>query len=301
MKPLIMYAAPGAGLGHLVRACAVGSALRDLGLPPRIVTHSLYAPVLRSLTGLEIDFIPSKRWVADFMAHLDYLRPSLVILDVFPWGIRGEALALAGRYPTVLMARRLKTEAYTQAAGLAWQAASPMLKRVVAAEPLNSDFSSLLLEAGADIRFLPGRIRLDAPARRPPEPVALTRLLEQGPVRLVVHSGPENEVRELIARAQEDASISDQATVIALAPRPLPRSGVPVFHYFPASVFYRQAARIVTGGGYNSLAETSLHPDKSLHLAFERRYDDQAGRVSEIPVGPENGAPEAARIIANWV
>ena len=297
----MIYAAPGAGLGHLVRACAVGSALRELGLTVRIVTHSLYAKTLGSITGLEIDFIPSAKWVAKFAAHVDYYQPSLVVLDVFPWGIRGEALALADRYPTVLMARRLNMAAYLKAANLDRDASSPLLKRIIAAEPLNPDFMSLLLEAEADIRFLPGRIRLEPPQSRLPEPADLARRLENESIRLVVHTGPENEVRELIAQARDHGSGDQHASVIAILPRALEISDIPVFHYYPASVFYSRAAKIITGGGYNSLAETAPYPGKGLHRPFDRRYDDQAGRILETPVGPENGGPEAARIIASWV
>jgi hypothetical protein len=301
MKPLVIYAAPGAGLGHLVRACGVGSALRALGLTSRIVTHSRYTNILGPLTGLNIDFIHADKWTSDFIAYVDRFRPSLVVLDVFPWGIRGEALALAGRYATVLMARRLKTKAYLEAAGLDWNASSPLLKRVIAAEPLNPDMRSLLLESDSDIRPLPGRIRLEPPRSRPPEPEALTRRLEHESVRLVVHSGPESEVRELVARARAIGSESENASVVAILPRPMDLPGLPVFHYFPASVFYSRATQVITGGGYNSLAETSPYPDKGLHLPFDRHYDDQAGRIAASPLAPENGGPEAARIIASWI
>jgi hypothetical protein len=64
---------------------------------------------------------------------------------------------------------------------------------------------------------------------------------------------------------------------------------------------YDRAFRVVTGAGYNSMADMALYPDKHLAEAFERRYDDQQGRLSGPPAGEENGRDAAAAMIDAWL
>jgi hypothetical protein len=89
--------------------------------------------------------------------------------------------------------------------------------------------------------------------------------------------------------------------VAAVLPRPLAGIPSPVWEVFPASRLYDRAHRIVTGAGYNSVAEMALRPEKHLCVPFERRYDDQAARIQEPLAGPEDGAPSAANFLASLI
>jgi hypothetical protein len=390
----ILYVAAGAGMGHLVRAGAVCVALRDEGIRGRIVTHSRYAEILRRITGLTIDEIPSQRWTQEVVPFARALSPRLVVLDTFPWGLRGEWVGceVAGlRF--AIIARGLNISSYLEAAdlklegsvhhfinaiarssslsqarrsgchcwlaqqccaqGTAGQASSgthagsrdsatgiapiegiasrrmtgkmraPLNSqeqglqerhridateylalhdtKVIVPEPLNEDYLSLLQASGAELHALHGRIRFPAEAFPAPVPAALERLLDGGKLWLVVHSGPDKEVRDLVSRARAEIAAHGSGKVAAVVPRPVNGLSCPVFSYFPAARLYGRAYRVLTGAGYNSVAEMARWKHKHVCIPFPRRYDDQEGRVREIPEQTGDGAAEAARILASWL
>ncbi|MBI5570459.1 MAG: hypothetical protein HY914_10980 [Desulfomonile tiedjei] len=390
----ILYVAAGAGMGHLVRASAVCMALRDEGVRGRIVTHSRYAEVLRGITGLTIEVIPSNRWRQDVLPFARELNPRLVVLDTFPWGLRGEWLGLERMcLRFAIIARRLNIPSYFQAAGLmcdlsaqhftntdlrssslsqaprsgchCWLAQQCFRKdparqassgthvssrdsatgtvpterigsrrvtgkmpaplnsqeqgpqqrhrtydmkqltlqgtKVIAAEPLNDDYACLLQASGAEVHALHGRIRFPSEAFPAPVPAALEQLLDSGPLWLVVHSGPDKEVRELVDRARAEITALGSGAVAAVVPRPVNGLSCPVFNYFPAARLYDRAYRVLTGAGYNSVAEIARWKNKHTCIPFPRRYDIQEGRIRETPEQCGDGTAEAARLLASWL
>ena len=205
-------------------------------------------------------------------------------------GLRGEWRNVAG-LKFVTLARRLKIDAYLRASGGRWDPASPTLRHVIACESLAADQRGLLEQGGGEIVDLPGRIRFPAEEVAPPVPGDLAAMFDRGPTWLVVHSGPLEEVKLLVGLADEDLRCRGGGQLAVVSPRPLPlRETV---EYFPASRLFAAAARIVTAAGYNSVAELSLHPQKRLCYPFERRYDDQAGRLATAD-GSTDGAAAAA-------
>ncbi|MEW5725520.1 MAG: hypothetical protein AB1896_20600 [Thermodesulfobacteriota bacterium] len=296
----ILFAAPGAGLGHLVRASAVGLALERLALKTRIVTNSPYAAGLGRLTGLTVDHLPSRRWPAQVRAYAAALKPTLVVLDAFPFGLRGEWRDPPPGLRFALLARRLKVRAYLEAAGVEWDPAAPTLERIIQIEPLGEDLLGLLALRGTDPRTLTGRIRFPAGDFPTPVPGGLAEVLDSGRAWLVVHSGPEKEVRRLWDLAAADLEKNGGGRLAAILPRETDGIPGPVFEYFPAARLYNRAFRVITGAGYNSLAEAALEPEKHLLCPFTRRYDDQAARLAGPPPGPGDGAMEAARLLAEW-
>ncbi|MEW6262549.1 MAG: hypothetical protein AB1641_05675 [Thermodesulfobacteriota bacterium] len=298
----VLYAAPGSGLGHLVRAAAVCLALARENISSRIVTHSPYAPGLARLTGLAIDFIPGNRWLRLLPDYLDWLKPELAVLDTFPWGIRGEWAPGRIRPPRlVLLARRLKVSAYLEAAGLDWPPDSPNLARIILAEPLDEDYLERLKTGGGEWRSLPGRIRFPADDFPTPLPEGLSGLMADGLCGLIVHGGAEKETAALIELARAAGKDEIDGRLAVITPRPEGRLGVPAFEYFPAARLYDRARLVVTAVGYNCLAEMAGRPEKHHCLAFPRRYDDQAGRLAGPGAGIEDGGPAAAALIAAWL
>ncbi|MFH1092022.1 MAG: hypothetical protein V1742_10690 [Pseudomonadota bacterium] len=299
-RPDVLYAAPGAGLGHLVRAAAVCRCLEAEGVRVRIVTHSRFTPGLRHLTNLKIDFIPSTAWRRSIPAYARGCQPGLVVLDTFPWGLRGEWKNVTGlRFVT--LARRLKVAGYLEAAGLGWEASSLHLARIIVSEPLTDDHLALLEASQGDLKTLPGRIRFPSHDTPIPLPSELAGMLTDDRVWLVVHSGPVPEVLRLAAKAEEDMEKNGGGRLAAILPLDPGMLPCPVFEYFPAARAYEQAFRVVTGAGYNSLADLAACPEKHVPVPFDRRYDDQAGRLTGRPAGRENGAPAAARLIMEWL
>jgi hypothetical protein len=300
----ILIAAPGAGLGHLVRACAVSVELARLGLRARIITHSIYADGLRRLTGCCIDFIPAPQWRTTVPRYVDQSMPRLVVLDTFPWGIRGEwADGTARRFRFVLLARRLNVPAYLQAAELEWNPESPTLRHVIVCEPLSRAYRELLENAGSELHVLPGRVRFPWNEFSFRVPTRLMETFGEKPTWLVVHSGPRDEVERLVELAGTDMAKRGDGQIVAVLPHGTPHAAFRSFEFFPASLLYPAAHRVVTGAGYNCIAEAGPLGEKHLCRAFSRRYDEQQDRLRELLADPVpafvNGARFAARSIAS--
>jgi hypothetical protein len=302
----ILVAAPGAGLGHLVRACAVSVELAQLGLRARIITHSIYAEGLRRLTGCSIDFIPASHWRTAVPRYVDHWVPKLVVLDTFPWGIRGEwADTTPRRFRFVLLARRLNVPAYLQASGLGWNPESPTLRHVIVCEPLSRAYRALLEDAGSELHVLPGRIRFPWIESSIRVPTRLMETLGERPTWLVVHSGPLDEVERLVELAGTDMAMRGVGQIVAILPQGTPHAAFRSFEFFPASLLYPYAHRVVTGAGYNCIAEAVPWRAKHLCHPFARRYDEQQDRLGELSADPVpasiNGAGFAAQCIASFL
>lgn len=290
----LLYVAAGAGLGHLTRACAVAWHLAALGLQTRIVTHSLYAEGLSRLTSCAMEFIPAARWVRDAPRYVRALEPALVVLDTFPWGLRGEWRCVDQRLRFVTLARRLNVAAYLDAIGGPWMPQSPTLRHVIVCEPLSPEHQDLLNQSNGALFTLPGRIRFPAQQFPTPMPAALAAMLDRGRAWLVVHSGPAVELETLVRQAEAEMQQAGGGELAILSPRPIPNRAT--LEYFPAVRLYGAAARVLTGGGYNSVAELSPYPEKRCSVAFARRYDDQAGRLA-APASDMDGGPAAALVL----
>jgi hypothetical protein len=99
----------------------------------------------------------------------------------------------------------------------------------------------------------------------------------------VVHSGEEEEeVAALVKLA------GPECVVIS------PWSGV---QYYPATNLYARAGRVITGAGYNSMADLLPWRGKHTAVPFVRTYDDQFARVREFFREPADGTGQAVAAI----
>jgi hypothetical protein len=95
---------------------------------------------------------------------------------------------------------------------------------------------------------------------------------------LIVHSGPAEEVLELIAYTRELTS----SRVLVATPCDLPMSaGFARIDAFPVSHLFADAERIVSAAGFNVMLETEPWRDKHIVLPFPRRFDDQFARAAK--------------------
>jgi hypothetical protein len=113
------------------------------------------------------------------------------------------------------------------------------------------------------------------PATRPPvTPEALW---------LVVHSGPEHEVADLVAYADEqrrlERSPAQLKVVSPAAPPELPPDAEAVDVY-PATALYPRAERIFTACGWNAMRETEPFRDRHRFVPYPRPLDDQHARAT---------------------
>ncbi|MBN1671683.1 MAG: hypothetical protein JXR37_11645 [Kiritimatiellae bacterium] len=333
----ILISAPGAGLGHLVRACALALRLAERGLPARVLSQSPYAEGLARLTGCAIDRIPPAGWPGEVAGYVARLDPALVVVDTFPWGIRGEWRGEEhAKRRFVYLARRLRLDEYVNAGSAcgasrpgvppghgrprrppysdtrqgahaegkttevpraAWNTHSPQVKHVIVAEPLAEAHEALIAAGATETCRLPGRIRFPAERCDTPLPRELDKLLDTGKLRLIVHSGPEEEVRTLVAAAQRETAAPGDTPPALIAPKPIAGLDLPTFEYFPASRLFDRAARIITGAGYNTMAEGAVYAEKHVAVPFPRRFDDQPARLAGPPAGPDDGGHAAASFI----
>ncbi len=272
--PRVLYYALGGGLGHLVRA---GRFLRAQNLAENalILSASEHADDARLNSGVAVARVPweLQRDVAvlrDWLAEaIESVAPEIVCVDCFPAGILGELAQLAPLAGRRLwqIARLLRWSEYAPLA-----ANAPRYERAWRLEPLHAAHECWLRERCGEMR----EMRLPAPIM-PPQSLPDGRAFW-----LIAHSGPRQEVSELIAYALEQRRIEAADAVIAVAsfdpPSPLPEYCIPIAAA-PLAGWYARAQRIFGAAGFNFVDETAGFRNKRVLLPFPRRFDDQFERA----------------------
>jgi hypothetical protein len=232
---MIVYYAMGGGLGHATRARRVLEALR---IDDAVIVASCKADA--RVTG--------RYRVTD---SLDGLDPERIIVDVFPLGLKGELAGVDA--PLDYVARLLKWDEY----------------RRCVPDPLPHFGTMYVVEPVTHTVPCDRIVELTLnPARCPP-------LAARFPYWLVVHSGPEEEVKDLIAYAEELQKIeNDRSEIVVVS-----QCGVGV-DVIPASSLMPNARRIVSAAGFNVMLETEPYRDKHHILPMPRRFDDQFARAA---------------------
>jgi hypothetical protein len=269
---VILYYAAGGGLGHLTRATAVLRRLEP-GRPAALLTASPFGadervtgglPVVRIPAELERDLPEYRDWLADVLAGGVY---DTLYVDSFPGGILGELCGLdLERLALRHVARRLRWSAYERRL----HGALPRYERTWLVEPLEPAHAAALAACSDDVDDLDLR-----PAAPPPA--------TPDPLWLVVHSGPEHEVADLVAYADEqrrlERSPARLKVVSPVAPAELPPDAEAVDLY-PAAALYPRAERIFTACGWNAMRETEPYRDRHRFVPYPRPLDDQHARAA---------------------
>jgi hypothetical protein len=235
---MIVYYAAGGGLGHATRARRV---LDALGIDDAVIVSS--APRDERVTG--------RYRVVPAPCDLRALRPERIIADAFPLGLFGELAGLG--VPLDYVARLLKWDEY----------------RRCVPHPLPTFGTTYLVE----------EIQHEVPCERTIE-LHLSMedrhsCLSPQDHWLVVHSGPEAEVRELIAYAEDLQRIEGDTSSIAV----ISQCGIGI-DAIPASAHFASAKRIVSAAGFNVMLETEPYRDKHHVVPMPRRFDDQFARAA---------------------
>ncbi|GAB3963959.1 hypothetical protein GCM10029978_023350 [Actinoallomurus acanthiterrae] len=272
---MIVCYAHGGGLGHLTRIRAY---LHTRGLteePVTILTGSPFAGDPRVLSGHRVRSAPAglgrddlTRWVR---AALTALRPRELVVDAFPAGLSGELSAAAVPPGTrvVHLARLLR-----------WDAYRPLLPP----EPLRFDRTWLVEPVGGAHRaYLDAVSSVVAPLALddPPEPRPAVPVEPGG--WLIVHSGPADELIQLVAYAQDIAAIEGARPYLTLVSPSRPDALPPeVAHrdVYPAWPLFAEADRIITAAGCNAVRQLARWRERHRMLPFPRRFDDQYARAA---------------------
>ncbi|MFI1993098.1 hypothetical protein [Actinoplanes sp. NPDC020271] len=180
------------------------------------------------------------------------LRPSTLVVDVFPAGIGGE-LTVPDRVRTVLLARLL---------------------RGYAGRPVRFDQVWTVEEA-----TLPPGISGDVARLELVDPPAPSLPIAAG-TWLIPHAGPASETAELIAYARECAGLEDREPRLLVASPHPPPGDVDHIDVYPVWPLFAGAERVISAAGFNVVRQ--MRPWRSKHrmLPFARRWDDQFTRAA---------------------
>jgi hypothetical protein len=268
---MIVCYANGGGLGHLTRIRAYLHTLAP-DAPVTILTGSPFAadprvtgghPVRSAPAGLGRDGLT--RWVAATLAELN---PAELVVDAFPAGLRGELTALPAGIRAVHLARLLRWDAYAELL----PPEPPRFARTYLVEPVTAAHEAYLRSVSGAVTPL-----------ELAEPPAPRSAAVDG--WLVVHSGPEAEIVELVEYAREMAGLEGVRPRLTLVspsrPDGLP-PGVAHLDVYPAWPLFSSAERIITAAGCNVVRQLARRPERHRMMPFPRRFDDQFARAARV-------------------
>jgi hypothetical protein len=268
---MIVCYANGGGLGHLTRIRAyLHTIARDA--PATILTGSPFAadprvtgghPVRSAPGGLDRAELAS--WIAGSLAELGAIE---LVVDAFPAGLSGELTGLPAGLRTVHLARLLRWDAYAELL----PPDPPRFAQTYLVEPVTAEHEAYLRSVSGAVTAL-GLVE-------PPAPVAAA--LEGW---LIVHSGPEAEIVELVEYAREMAALEGVRPRLTLVSPSLPDGlppGVEHLDVYPAWPLFPSASRVVTAAGCNVVRQLARWPERHRMMPFPRRFDDQFARAARV-------------------
>lgn len=270
----VLYYAAGGGLGHLTRAAAFlhtrgleTSGLILTSLAPELIPAGVTeVPVLRIPPELHTDAVGLSRWIEEFLRTR---RIEVVHVDAFPLGILGEweKVSLPPGCVKRHVARLVAWERYRrQVAGDA------VFDVTYVVEPLHHAQHEYL---AACSRRLEAVDLVDPPVVSSCDGEALT-----ASDWLIVHSGPTEEVEQLVRYAGELRRLEGSRATLALATRCSSSfPGIRLCPDYPASRWFPVVGRVLSGAGFNVMRQMRPWAGKHRFLPFERRFDDQFTRA----------------------
>jgi hypothetical protein len=284
---MILYYAMGGGLGHLARARAV---LHTLGLESEacILTASPFASDQRITGGIRIITVPAaldddraayKLWLDALIAEH---QPEAIYLDTFPAGIRGE-LCDAPPFATIpfyYVARLLRWSEYARLL----PSLPPRFVSTHVLEPLDPEHEQFIKRYSAT--YSPLALRDPPQVLSESERELVEQLLTDGrPLWLLVHSGSDEEVAEIVSYADEMRRIEGIQARLVLVARAVPSelpADVLCLDVYPAALLFPMAARVVSACGFNVMRQMNAYRQKHRYLPFARRFDDQFKRAARL-------------------
>lgn len=274
---MVLYYAMGGGLGHLTRAVAFLHTL-SLGAESAIVTSSSWADDPRLIGALRTIHPPAsleddRAGLADWMrSTIETERPERLVVDSFPAGLLGELSGLTtyGRYEIWHVARLLNWPRYArriESSGL------PEYDVVWETEALHADHETALRAGTRDLRHLQ--------LSDPPPSIGIPRI--EGDHWLVVHSGPPEEVEDLLRyaidmREREDSTI--RIVLVSPVRPPVSAPSLSMIDVYPAWPMFQRADRIISGAGFNVMRQAEPYRKKHRFVPFPRALDDQYTRAA---------------------
>jgi hypothetical protein len=274
---MILYYALGGGLGHITRALAVSHTLR---VREKVV-------IISSMNPSALEFIPDKIQLVQppaythqdsnkLIAYIQHLieeyRPSEFIIDSFPLGVYGELKNIVYTGIRTYLARLLKWDRYTKVSGNQFF----IFNQTFILEPLHDDHRFIIDRISETLSPL----ELSDPLQIKPLP-AIADLDRHW---LVLHSGPDDEVDDLITHAKQIREIEQkQNPLLLVTPSAINKwTHQPVTHirFYPALLLMPHVEKIITACGFNTMRQANAYRNKHHFFPFARRFDDQYFRAA---------------------
>jgi len=257
-----VYYALGGGWGHRTRAERVLAALEIEGA--EIIATGDVPPAFDGNPEAH------RRWL------IDRFEGRRVIVDVFPAGLQGELSGIEG-VGFDYVARLLRWDEYRRAV----PHTPPGFGTTYVVEALTAAHAAFVQDSSRRVVSLP----LAAPRLQPPSPAI------RNDYSLVVHSGPAEEVLELLAYARE---LCDEPLFVATRCKmALPPDCAGLVTHRPFD-YFAGATRIISAAGFNLMMETEPWRSKHHVLPLPRRFDDQYLRAARRRQGREGVSDAAA-------
>jgi len=284
-----LYYANGSGLGHLTRTLAVIHTLHLNHEPMLLLTASVHAETIPLPVNVELVNIPShfaqnlgayQNWLCEL---IEYHQVNEVYLDAFPCGIIGEW----NNFPDYL-----KVDFYYVGRILNWQnyeqvgiQRPPKFKAAYMTENVDPKHKRFVQIHSQELLTLD--LEYPPPTLTQREKLIIDTLFDtvEKPVWLIVHSEPQEEVKQLCAYAIEISQIEgvDPFFVIISQTKPFKSitNNILWLNLYPASPLFEKAHRIFSACGFNMMQQTEAFKYKHMFLPFKRRYDNQFLRAKK--------------------
>lgn len=279
---MILYYALGGGLGHISRAYKVLSALA-LKDEYKILTSSTQS---HQLISEQQSLSVPEDWLDTPHKIMELLRSEIdaakiknesvqVFVDSFPFGIIGELdlPALSRLVEVNYVARFVQWSNYSK-----YISSSGDFSHTYVVDVLHPEQQAFIDTRSKTISSLALFSNLSAGAQT----TQIEKDKQSIPKNawLVMHSGPDEEVEELLSYARDIARVEKCRPKFVLISLCEPKQDVDLWiKQFPHCCDISVAAKIFTAAGYNSMLECFPYRDKHLVLPFPRKYDDQFARA----------------------
>lgn len=278
---MILYYALGGGIGQITRALAVlhtlkirenvlvvsplDSAVTEL-IPAQFPAHC------RLIKPPAFSYSERHKLAAYIQQLIDEYQPSELIVDSFPMGIYGELTNISYSGIRTYLARLLIWERYTKVTGNQFF----IFNQTFTLEPLHEDQ-----------HYIADRISetcLPLQLTDPPQSRSLPSITDLDQHWLVLHSGPDEEVDDLVTYAKQIRDIEQkQNPLLLVTPSAINKwAHQPVRHlrYYPAQLLMPHVDKIITACGFNTLRQAKAFRHKHHFFPFARRFDDQYFRAA---------------------
>lgn len=279
-----LYYAMGGGLGHLTRAVAFlrGLVIENdsiiLSSSPFLTDKRVVGNIRTILVekSLEIDRSEYQKYLHNLFAEL---KPQKIFIDSFPLGIIGEFAGFEFDKSIEInyLARHLRWKNYSALIG----AELVRFDKTFLLENLENEHLNFVETVSQQI--IAFDLTYPAPDLSPKDFEIYQSILDTKlPFWLIVHSGEESEISELVAFAAEMCEFEAVETnLILISPTEFSTTIKNFFQFdiYPASVLFQKAERIFSAAGFNVMKQTEPFKDKHFFIPFERRFDNQFWRA----------------------